>query len=230
MIDLGETTMTTEEVDAYLSADGRFAAVTLREDGSPFVISLGYYYDGSYLYLSTTPNRLTHRLRRDGRASVAIFDHEAIHGYVLVNGLVEQIDDPGNVLNLKMHHRYPKPGLEDSEEHDRICSRRRGSCSGCRRPRLLAWTSATRVVRSGRWPYRTRRLQRKTRAAGLTSFNPASCSRARVTFVRGMSCCVVAASRHRRPGESTRDSSSDLVRDPQYCLAMGAQHGVDREV
>jgi hypothetical protein len=27
-----------------------------------------------------------------------------------------------------MHHRYPKPGLEDSEEHDRI------------------WLSATRVV------------------------------------------------------------------------------------
>ncbi|WP_147381557.1 pyridoxamine 5'-phosphate oxidase family protein [Nocardioides immobilis] len=114
--------MTSDEVDAYLRADGRFAAVaTLRKDGSPFVIPLGYYYDGNYLYFSTTPHRsLTHRLRRDGRASVSIFDHEAIHGYVLVNGVVQEIDDPGNVLSLKMHHRYPKPGLEGSDDHDRI--------------------------------------------------------------------------------------------------------------
>ena len=129
MIDLGATTMTVDEIDAYLRADGRFAAVaTLRKDGSPFVIPLGYYYDGTYLFFSTTPHRgLTHRLRRDGRVSVSIFDHEAIHGYVLVNGVAEEIDDPGNVLSLKMHHRYPKPGLEP-DEHDRI------------------WLSATRVV------------------------------------------------------------------------------------
>jgi nitroimidazol reductase NimA-like FMN-containing flavoprotein (pyridoxamine 5'-phosphate oxidase superfamily) len=130
VIDLGATTMNAEEIDAYLRADGRFAAVaSLRKDGSPFVIPLGYYYDGSYLYFSTTPTRgLTQRLRRDGRVSVSVFDHEAIHGYVLVNGVAEEIEDPGDVLSLAMHHRYPKPGLENSAEHDRI------------------WLSARRVV------------------------------------------------------------------------------------
>jgi PPOX class probable F420-dependent enzyme len=121
MIDLGETTMTREEIDAYLREPGRFAAVaSLRRDGSPFVIPLGYYYDGEHLYFSTTPTRgLAKRLRRDPRISVAVFDHEPIHGYVLVNGEAEEIDDPDNVLSLKMHHRYPKPGV-DQEEHDRI--------------------------------------------------------------------------------------------------------------
>ena len=86
MIDLGETTMSAEEIDAYLREDGRFAAVaSLRRDGSPFVVPLGYYYDGSHLFFSTTPTRgLTKRLRRDGRVSVSVFDHEAIHGYVIV--------------------------------------------------------------------------------------------------------------------------------------------------
>jgi hypothetical protein len=122
MIDLGETTMTRAEIDAYLREPGRFAAVgSLRRDGSPFVIPMGYYYDGEHLYFSTTPKRgLTHRLRRDARVSVTVFDHEAIHGYVLVNDMVEEVVDPGDELSLNMHHRYPKPGLEQSEEHDKI--------------------------------------------------------------------------------------------------------------
>lgn len=121
MIDLGETTMTAEEIDAYLKQDGLFAAVgTVRKDGSPFVVPLGYYYDGSHLYFSSTPNRgLVKRLRRDPRISVNVFDHEAIHGYVLVNGVAEEIEDPGDRYSLAMHHRYPKPGV-DPTEHDAI--------------------------------------------------------------------------------------------------------------
>jgi PPOX class probable F420-dependent enzyme len=121
MIDLGPTLMTEQERDRYLREPGRFAAVaTLRQDGTPFTIPMGYYYDGEYLYLSTTARRgLAHRLRRDPRISVSVFDHEAIHGYVLINGVAEEVDDPGNRLSLAMHHRYPKPGL-DSVEHDQV--------------------------------------------------------------------------------------------------------------
>lgn len=121
MIDLGETTMNREEIDAYLRADGRFAAVaSVRRDGSPFVIPLGYYYDGEYLYLSSTPNRgLVKRLRREPRVSISVFDHEAIHGYVLVNAVAEEIEDPDDRFSLAMHHRYPKPGV-DGPEHDVI--------------------------------------------------------------------------------------------------------------
>lgn len=130
MIDLGETTMTKKEIDAYLRAPGRFAAVaSIRKSGDPFVVPMGYYYDGNFLYFSTTPTRgLTLRLRRNPRVSVSVFDHEAIHGYVLVNDLAEEIPDPDNDLSLKMHHRYPKPGIDDQAEHDRI------------------WLSAGRVV------------------------------------------------------------------------------------
>lgn len=121
MINLGKTAMTPEDIDSYLTADGRFAAVaTLRRDGSPLVIPMGYYYDGSFLYISTTETRgLTKRLRHDPRISVVVFDHEPIHGYVLVAGVAEEIADPGDVLSLRMHHKYPKPGV-DAAEHDRI--------------------------------------------------------------------------------------------------------------
>lgn len=121
MINLGETTMNREEIDAYLRTDGRFAAVaTVRKDGSPFVIPLGYYYDGEHLYFSSTPSRgLVKRLRRNPLISVAVFDHEAIHGYVLVNGTAEEVADPDDVLSLAMHHRYPKPGV-DGPEHDAL--------------------------------------------------------------------------------------------------------------
>ena len=122
MIDLGETAMTREEIDAYLREDGRFAALaSVRKDGSPFVIPMGYHYDGEYLYFSTTPRRgLTARLRRDPRVSVAVFDNEPIHGYVLVNDRADEIPDPDHVLSMAMHRRYPKPGIPDQEEHDRL--------------------------------------------------------------------------------------------------------------
>src|SRR5215217_7685506 len=113
MIDLGKTRMTRAEIDAYLRAEGRFAAVaSLRRDGSPLVIPMGYYPDGESLYFSTTETRgLTKRLRRDPRVSVVVFDHEPIHGYVLINGVAQEVEDPDNALSLAMHQRYPKPGL-----------------------------------------------------------------------------------------------------------------------
>lgn len=122
MIDLGETTMTRAEIDVYLRAPGRFAALgSMRRDGTPFVIPMGYYYDGSHLYFSTTRGRgLTKRLRRDPAVSVAVFDHEPIHGYVLVNDRVEEIEDPGDAYSMAMHRRYPKPGISDQQEHDRL--------------------------------------------------------------------------------------------------------------
>jgi PPOX class probable F420-dependent enzyme len=115
------TEMTATERDVYLRESGRFAAVaTVRKDGSPFVIPMGYYYDGSHLYFSTTAARgLARRLRRDPRISVSVFDHEAIHGYVLINGEAEEVPDPEDRLSLAMHRRYPKPGLDDGE-HDRL--------------------------------------------------------------------------------------------------------------
>jgi len=122
VINNGKIGMTRPEIDAYLRTDGRFAAVaSLRHDGAPFVIPMGYYYDGASLYFSTTRTMgLAKRLRRDPRVTVAVFDHDPIHGYVLVNGNAVEVDDPENVLSLRMHHRYPKPTITDQAEHDRI--------------------------------------------------------------------------------------------------------------
>jgi hypothetical protein len=51
----------------------RFVAVaSLRKDGSPWVVPLGYWYDGTYLYITMHPgNAGVQRLRRDPRVAAA---------------------------------------------------------------------------------------------------------------------------------------------------------------
>lgn len=54
------------------------------------------------------------------RAAGGAAGHSPLPGYVLINGLAEEVPDPGDELSTKMHRRYPKPGIEDQAEHDRI--------------------------------------------------------------------------------------------------------------
>lgn len=130
VFDWGAVTLSSDEIDSYLRLPGRFAALaSLRRDGSPVVAPMGYYYEGGFLYFASTPQRgATRRLRRDPRVSVTVFDHEPLHAFVAIHGAVEEVEDLENRLALSMHHGYPKPGIEDQAEFDRI------------------WLSAGRVV------------------------------------------------------------------------------------
>ncbi len=48
--------MTREELGEFLMDCPRFAAVArLRRDGSPVVVPLGFWYDGTYVYLTIAP-------------------------------------------------------------------------------------------------------------------------------------------------------------------------------
>lgn len=161
MQSFGEADMTREEMTAYLQANGKFAAVaSSRRDGSPFVAPYGFWFDGTDLYLSTAEGRgLAARLRRDPRVSITVFDEQPLHAFVTFAGAVEEVDDADHAISLRIHHRYPKPGIEDTEAYDRD------------------WLATRRVVFRLRVGEYASMNQRKVTNKVLLAMNPAEAQR-----------------------------------------------------
>lgn len=113
--------MTREELSQFFMEGPRFAAVaSLRRDGSPVVVPLGFWYDGTYVYLTSAPSRgPAVRMRRDPRVSVSVFNDRFPVRYVTFQGLAEEIPDPGHEVSLKIHRRYPKAHAVDPEAYER---------------------------------------------------------------------------------------------------------------
>ena len=113
--------MTREELGEFLMDGPRFAAVaSLRRDGSPVVVPLGFWYDGTYVYLTIAPSRGgVARMRRDPRVSVSLFNDRFPVRYVTFHGLAEEISDMGHEISLRIHRRYPKAHAVDTEAYER---------------------------------------------------------------------------------------------------------------
>ena len=113
--------MTREELSEFLMDGPRFAAVaSLRRDGSPVVVPLGFWYDGTYIYLTIAPTRGgVARMRRDPRVSLSVFNDRFPVRYVTFQGLAEEISDGGHEINLRIHRRYPKAHAVDAEAYER---------------------------------------------------------------------------------------------------------------
>jgi len=109
--------MSREEFDEFLSSefsvneDGLKAAVaSLRKDGSPFVVPMGFWYDKTFFYVSLSPTRGgTYRMRRDPRVSISVFRHPSPAKMVTFTGLAKEIRDENNEISRKIYHRYPRP-------------------------------------------------------------------------------------------------------------------------
>lgn len=113
--------MTRAELYEFLMGSVRFAAVaSLRKDGSPVVVPLGFWYDGTYLYLTISPARGgVLRLRRDQRVSISVFNDQFPVRFVTFQGVAEEIPDPGYEMSLRIHRRYPKEHAVDSGAYER---------------------------------------------------------------------------------------------------------------
>ncbi|MBV9511051.1 MAG: pyridoxamine 5'-phosphate oxidase family protein [Caulobacteraceae bacterium] len=122
MMDFGEHAMTDEDLTAFLTEKPRFVAVaTLRKDGSPFVVPVGYLYEDHCFYLTTAPDRaLAHRLRRHPQVALTVFSDEWPVKFVLVTGTAEEIPDPDLALT-KRKHRWMMSRVEgiDHDEFER---------------------------------------------------------------------------------------------------------------
>ena len=105
MYDFGSHSMTEEEMARFLTERPRYVAVaSLRKDGSPFVVPVGYLFEDGCFYLTSAPERaFSRRLRRDPRVSLAIFTDDWPVKFVLVTGIAEEIEDPDLAITKRKH-------------------------------------------------------------------------------------------------------------------------------
>jgi PPOX class probable F420-dependent enzyme len=113
--------MTPDEMAEFL-AEKRYAAVsTLRRDGSPITIFVGFEWDGEYFYFNVRNSRLIkQRLQRDPRISIAVTNEYYPSKFVTADGEVEIIDDPGWGRTRRMFLRYlaPDDGFQRQKDID----------------------------------------------------------------------------------------------------------------
>jgi PPOX class probable F420-dependent enzyme len=97
--------MTREELEEFLGAEPRYCAfASLRRDGSPFVIPVGYLYENGAIHLTFAPNAAAvHRVRRDPRVSVTVFNDHFPVRYAVIVGTGEVVEDPGLEFSLRKH-------------------------------------------------------------------------------------------------------------------------------
>ena len=99
--------MSPDEVYRFLE-ERRFATVsTLRKNGAPLTIVLGYEWDGSSMFLSMRSTRaIVKRLERDPRVCITVHSNEYPPKYVLIEGVAKVVDDPGFERSKKKSLRY----------------------------------------------------------------------------------------------------------------------------
>ncbi|MGE0385364.1 MAG: pyridoxamine 5'-phosphate oxidase family protein [Gammaproteobacteria bacterium] len=105
MNNTGPAAMTQPEIDAFLGGTPRYCAFgSLRRDGSPSVIPVGFLYEGGAINLTFRPDHAAiRRVRRDPRVSVTVFNDHFPVQFVLVNGLAEVREDPGLEFSIRKH-------------------------------------------------------------------------------------------------------------------------------
>lgn len=109
--------MTRDEITAFLRDGCRIVSVaSLRKDGAPFVIPVGYEFDGESFYLPISNGRtMLYRIRRDPRVCLTVFNDSYPVVCVIAEGDAEEIEDPGNELAISICTRYIKSVLPDMD-------------------------------------------------------------------------------------------------------------------
>jgi len=96
------------------------SVASLRRDGSPYVVPLGFLYDREYFYLTITEGRSgIARLRGDPRVCLNFQTYKFPPHFITVTGVAEEIPDPGHATSLRISHRYPKDHAVDEETFDK---------------------------------------------------------------------------------------------------------------
>jgi nitroimidazol reductase NimA-like FMN-containing flavoprotein (pyridoxamine 5'-phosphate oxidase superfamily) len=77
---------------------------SLRRDGSPFVVPVGFDWDGEHFFVTIAHDHAgTHRLRRDPRVSLSAGSHPAFPTkFVVVEGIAEEVPDADNGISRRI--------------------------------------------------------------------------------------------------------------------------------
>jgi PPOX class probable F420-dependent enzyme len=100
----GPYAMTTDELDAFLTETDVVMLASLRRDGSPFVVPVGFDWDGEHFFVTIAHDHAgTHRLRRDPRVSLSAASHPAFPTkFVVVEGIAEEVPDADNGISRRI--------------------------------------------------------------------------------------------------------------------------------
>ena len=80
---------------------------SLRRDGAPFVVPVGFDFDGESFFVTIALDHgALHRLRRDPRVSLAAGSHPAFPTkFVVVEGVAEEQPDPDHAVSRRILFR-----------------------------------------------------------------------------------------------------------------------------
>ncbi len=103
----GTFAMTSDELDAFLAEQDVVYLASLRKDGSPFVVPIGFDWDGESFFITIALDHAgLHRLRRDPRVSLSVGSHPAFPTkFVVVEGVAEEVADPGHAISRRILFR-----------------------------------------------------------------------------------------------------------------------------
>jgi nitroimidazol reductase NimA-like FMN-containing flavoprotein (pyridoxamine 5'-phosphate oxidase superfamily) len=125
--DFGPLAMAQEELDEFLAGTPPqpcYATVcSLRRDGSPIGVPLGYLYEDGWIYFSMNPETSgTKRILRDPRVCVAVYNDHYPVKFAIITGLAEVYDDPGHQLEKRkfLRNMGHVGGEMDLEEYFRL--------------------------------------------------------------------------------------------------------------
>jgi PPOX class probable F420-dependent enzyme len=111
--------MTAAELAAFLAEPRYMACTTMKRDGSPVTVFMGFEWDGQALYFSVRNSRvLVRRLARDPRVWAAVTNEASPARFALLHGVVEVIEDPRWERTLRMFHKYMSPENDFQTEKD----------------------------------------------------------------------------------------------------------------
>jgi len=106
----GSLSMTQAELDTFLKGTPSkpcYASVaSVRRDGSPVAVPLGYLYEDGWIYFSMNPETSgTKRIRRDPRVCVTVYNDRYPVKFAIITGEAEEYDDPDQTLEKRKFMR-----------------------------------------------------------------------------------------------------------------------------
>jgi len=110
MKDFGPLAMTESELATFLAGDPSlpcYATVSsLRADGAPIGVPLGYLYEDGWVYFSMNPTTAgTIRIRRDPRVCVTVYNDRYPVRFAVISGEAEEYPDPDRALERRKFMR-----------------------------------------------------------------------------------------------------------------------------
>ena len=111
--------MNSDELMAFLAEPRFMAATTLRKDGTPITIFLGFEWDGEAMVFSLRNSRLlSRRLARNSRIVMAVTNEFAPAKYVVMEGNAEIIPDDDREISIRGLARYMSPDSDFQTQKD----------------------------------------------------------------------------------------------------------------